>query len=89
MNHENVSKILDWLIRLPKGYKVATTILIASLALVYLLTACGTTKAVVKQPKQGSTTTISVTTSNPTSITTEVPVSVTLKKKVDTLKIHK
>ena len=89
MNHENVSKILDWLIRLPRGYKVLTTILIASLALVYLLTACGTTKAVVKQPRQGSTTTISVTTSNPTSITTEVPLSVTLKKKVDTLKIHK
>lgn len=89
MKQENVSKILDWLIRLPRGYKVLTTILIASLALVYLLTACGTTKAVVKQPRQGSTTTISVTTSNPTSITTEVPVSVTLKNQRDTLKILK
>ena len=66
--------------KFPKGLKITTLLLMACLAIiVVMMVSCGTTKAVVKNPRQSATTTISVTTTNPTSITTDVPLNLTLK----------
>ena len=88
-----VNKVLAKLKESPKGLKLMIPVLISllALALMYMMViSCGTTKAVVKQPRQGSTTTISVTTSNPTSISTEVPINLkvsspSVSQKKDTL----
>lgn len=59
---------LDWLKSSPRWCKIVAPLLACALAVVYLLSSCGVTRAVVRSPKDGSANTISITTNNPTSV---------------------
>lgn len=54
-------------------------VLIVMIVLTFFVSSCGTTKAVVRQPKDTAVTTISITTNNPVQVETtpDVDLSVT------------
>ena len=65
----DISKLLNWLKTLPTPAKVVSSLLLCALVIVYLLTSCGTTRAVVRSAGKGiSRGTITITTNNPTSV---------------------
>lgn len=60
--------ILDWLKNSPSWCKIVAPLLAAALAAIYLLSACGVTRAVIRAPADGSYNSVSITTNNPTSV---------------------
>lgn len=60
-----MKKILDFLLE-HKG--TISAFITALIALLYIFCSCGTTRAVVRNSADNTTTTISITTNNPTSV---------------------
>lgn len=80
----NMSPLLEWLKNNGKTVIALLCSLIAALIAAFtgitLTTSCGSTvKALVQSPKDSATTTITITTNNPTQVSpdTDVPVTVT------------
>lgn len=73
--------ILTWLRSAPVWAKILLPLLVAIMAAVYLLTSCGSTvRATVTNRAEGVTTTLSVTTNNPSSVTVNPDTDVQFKK---------
>lgn len=66
--NEIFSKLLAWLRGSPSWSKIVVPLLVCALAIVYLLSSCGVTRAVIRSPADGSSSHISITTNNPTSV---------------------
>lgn len=65
-----LSKLLSWLKSAPVWCKICLPLLLAALAIVVLLSSCGSTvRATISNKAEGVSTTVSITTSNPTSVT--------------------
>lgn len=60
--------VLDWLKNSPRWCKIVAPLLAAALAVVYFLSACGVTRAVIRAPANNSYNSVSITTNNPTSV---------------------
>ena len=74
--------ILTWLPSAPRWVKLLLPLLAAIAVSVYLLTSCGSTvRATVTNRAEGVTTTVSVTTNNPSSVTVNPDTDVQLIKK--------
>lgn len=67
---ENTNKFFSWLRTLPIWLRAIVLALIAGLALIASMSmyACGSTRAVVHNGANGTTTEIRITTNNPTSV---------------------
>lgn len=62
--------LLSWLKSAPVWSKICFPLLLAALAIVVLLSSCGSTvRATISNKAEGVSTTVSITTSNPTSVT--------------------
>lgn len=66
--NEIFTKFLAWLRVSPSWSKIVVPLLVCALAIVYLLSSCGVTRAVIRSPSDGSSSHISITTNNPTSV---------------------
>lgn len=66
--NEIFSKLLAWLRVSPAWSKIVVPLLFCALAIVFLLSSCGVTRAVIRSPSASSTSHISITTNNPTSV---------------------
>ena len=66
--NEIFTKLLAWLRVSPAWIKIVVPLLVCALAVVYLLSSCGVTRAVIRAPADGSSSHISITTHNPTSV---------------------
>lgn len=66
--NEIFTKLLAWLRVSPAWSKIVVPLLVCALAIVYLLSSCGVTRAVIRSPASDSSSTISITTNNPTSV---------------------
>lgn len=60
--------VLDWLKSSPRWCKIVAPLLAGALAIVYLLSSCGVTRAVIRAPANNSYNSVSITTNNPTSV---------------------
>ena len=65
---ENLKKLLTWLLSSPKWCKICVPFLLAFLAMCYLFTSCGTTRATIRTTADNTQSSISITTNNPTSV---------------------
>lgn len=74
---ENTQKFMLWLKTLPVWLRAIVLALVAALVLIasMSLSACGTTRAVVRNGADGTSTEIRITTNNPTSVTASPNVS--------------
>lgn len=66
--NEIFKTILDWLKNSPRWCKIVAPLLAGALAIVYLLSSCGVTRAVIRAPADSSYNSVSITTNNPTSV---------------------
>lgn len=74
--------ILTWMRSAPVWVKILLPLLVAIIAALYLLTSCGSTvRATVTNRAEGVTTTVSVTTNNPSSVTVNPDTDVQFNKK--------
>lgn len=65
-------KILEWLNEHWKSISAAIATIIAALLALFSLNSCGSTvKALVQSPKDSATTTITISTNNPTQVSPE------------------
>lgn len=71
---------LEWLKSSPRWCKIVAPLLACALAVVYLLSCCGVTRAVVRSPSDGSYNSVSITTNNPTSVH--------FSSKIDSTSVH-
>ena len=73
----NLETLYQWLKTLPVWLRAIVLVLISALVLIasMSLSACGTTRATVKNGATGTTTEIRITTNNPTSVQTTPNVS--------------
>ncbi len=63
-------KVLNWLKSAPVWCRIILPILLTGILVVILLSSCGSTvKATISNKAEGVSTTVSITTSNPTSVT--------------------
>ena len=77
-----IQTILIWLRSAPVWTKILLPLLVAIISAVYLLTSCGSTvRATVTNRAEGVTTTLSVTTNNPSSVTVNPDTDVQFNKK--------
>lgn len=76
---EAFTKLLTWLKSLPVWAKSISLLVIALISAVLLFTSCGVTRAVVTNRAEGTTTTISITTNNPTEVNTTPDVDLSVK----------
>ena len=60
--------VVEWLKSSPRWCKIVAPLLVGALAIVYLLSSCGVTRAVIRAPADGSYNSVSITTNNPTSV---------------------
>lgn len=60
--------VVEWLKSSPRWCKIVAPLLAGALAIVYLLSSCGLTRAVIRSPADGSYNSVSITTHNPTSV---------------------
>lgn len=60
--------VVDWLKSSPRWCKIVAPLLAGALAIVYLLSSCGVTRAVIRAPANNSYNSVSITTNNPTSV---------------------
>lgn len=68
---EKITKFFKWLQTLPFWLRAVVLALIAALVLIFSMSfvSCGTTRAVVHNGANGTSTEIKITTNNPTSVT--------------------
>lgn len=67
-----MKKYLEWLNEHWKSISAAIATIIAALLALFSLCSCGSTvKALVQSPKDSATTTITITTNNPTQVSPE------------------
>lgn len=68
---EKITNFLKWLQTLPIWLRAVVLALIAALVLIFSMSfvSCGTTRAVVHNGANGTSTEIKITTNNPTSVT--------------------
>ena len=67
-----MKKFLNWLNDHWKAISVSIGAILAALAALFSLCSCGSTvKALVQSPKDSATTTITITTNNPTQVSPE------------------
>lgn len=67
-----MKKFLEWLNEHWKAISTVIATLIAALLALFSLNSCGSTvKALVQSPKDSATTTITITTNNPTQVSPE------------------
>ena len=65
-----LKKALNWLKNAPVWCKICLPLLLAALAIVVLLSSCGSTvRATISNRAEGVSTNVSIKTSNPTSVT--------------------
>lgn len=65
-----MKKVLTWLKNAPVWCRIVLPIISAVLLIVILLSSCGSTvRATISNKAEGVSTTVSITTSNPTSVT--------------------
>lgn len=77
-----IQMMITWLRSAPVWAKICLPLLLAALIVVLLLTSCGSTvRATVTNRAEGVTTTLSVTTNNPSSVTVNPDTDVKLNKK--------
>lgn len=63
-------KVVTFLLSAPRWAKIFMPLIVALLSIVVLLSSCGSTvKATISNKAEGVSTTVSITTSNPTSVT--------------------
>lgn len=60
--------VVEWLRSSPRWCKIVAPLLAGALAIVYLLSSCGVTRAVIRAPANNSSNSVSITTNNPTSV---------------------
>lgn len=79
--NDAIKKLLSWLITKPVWVKVLSVIVVMILAIImfFSATSCGVTRATVRNGAHSTTTTISITTNNPTSVTTTPDVDLNAK----------
>lgn len=66
--NEILKIVVEWLKSSPRWCKIVAPLLAGALAIVYLLSSCGVTRAVIRAPSDGSYNSVSITTNNPTSV---------------------
>ncbi len=72
--------VLNWLKNVPVWCKIVLPLLLAFLGIVVLLSSCGSTvRATISNKAEGVSTTVSITTSNPTSVTVTPDTDVSYK----------
>lgn len=78
----DTNSFFKWLKTLPVWLRAIVLVLVSALVLIasMSLSACGTTRATVKNGAAGTTTEIRITTNNPTSVQTTPNVSLTNPK---------
>ena len=65
-----LKKALNWLKNAPVWCRIVLPVLLAGIVIVVLLNSCGSTvRATIANKAEGVSTTVSITTSNPTSVT--------------------
>ena len=75
-----LKKALNWLKNAPVWCRICLPLLLAALMIVVLLSACGSTvRATISNKAEGVSTTVSITTSNPTSVTVSPDTDVNYK----------
>lgn len=79
--NEAIKKLLSWLVTQPVWVRVLSIIVIMILSIMVLFSAisCGVTRATIRNNADSTTTSISITTNNPTSVTTTPDVDLNLK----------
>lgn len=82
---ETISKIFKWLQTLPIWLRAVVLVLISALVLIFSMSfvSCGTTRAVVHNGANGTSTEIKITTNNPTSVTASPNVKFNFTDDVD------
>lgn len=79
---ELIRTLLTWMRSAPVWAKILLPLLVSVMVAVYLLTSCGSTvRATVTNRAEGVTTTVSVTTNNPSSVTVNPDTDVQFNKK--------
>lgn len=81
-----IKKILLWLVGHKKVILTFLAALFALICAIFNVTACGVTKAIVRNNADSTTTTITVSTSNPTSVQVDPNVRIDFNK--DSTKIN-
>lgn len=75
-----LTKLLRWMKSAPVWCKISLPLLLAALLIVVLLSSCGSTvRATISNKAEGVSTTVSITTSNPTSVTVSPDTDVNYK----------
>lgn len=79
--NESFKKLLSWLITQPVWVRILSVIVIMILSIMVLFSAssCGVTRATIRNNADSTTTSITITTNNPTSVTTTPDVDLNLK----------
>lgn len=62
------SKLFSWLKSSPTWSKIVSPLLLCGLAIIYLLSSCGVTRATIRNPNDSSYQSITITTNNPTQV---------------------
>ncbi len=65
---ETLQKLLALLAKSPTWCKIVVPLLCSMLAICYLFSSCGTTRAIIKTSADNTSSSISVITNNPTSV---------------------
>lgn len=79
--NEAIKKLLSWLVTQPVWVRVLSIIVIMILSIMVLFsaTSCGVTRATIRNNADSTTTSITITTNNPTSVTTTPDVDLNTK----------
>lgn len=79
--NEAIKKLLSWLVTKPVWVRVLSIIVIMILSVMVLFsaTSCGVTRATIRNNADSTTTSITITTNNPTSVTTTPDVDLNTK----------
>lgn len=69
--NESIKKLLSWIITKPVWVRILSLVVIMILCIIVLFSAnsCGVTRAIVRNSADSTTTSITITTNNPTSVT--------------------
>ena len=86
---ENIKKLISWLKTLPIWMRAVVLLALSVLALLasMSLSACGTTKVVVRNGADSTSTQVTVSTNNPTSVDAKPKVELTFS--LDSLLLNK
>lgn len=79
--NEALKKLLSWLLTKPVWVRIISVIIIMLLSIMVLFsaTSCGVTRATIRNNAESTTTSITITTNNPTSVTTTPDVDLNTK----------